>query len=327
MVSYLCEELTRLGQEVTLFASADSCTSAKLVPVCQRALRLDENCIDPLAHHILQLERVLQAANEFHLIHFHTDYLHFPFSRRNAHRHLTTLHGRLDMADLAPLFREFSDMPLVSISNSQREPLPGVNWQATIHHGIPEDQYQPSFQTGKYLAFVGRISPEKRVERAIEIARRVDMPLRISAKIAEPDRAYYQEQIAPLMKHPLVEFLGEIGEEEKQELLANAYALLFPIDWPEPFGLVMVEAMACGTPVIAFRRGAVPEVVEHGVTGFIVDSLDEAIHAVEAVPFFDRAACHARFLERFTAERMARQYLEVYERLMRPRELESRLVA
>jgi glycosyltransferase involved in cell wall biosynthesis len=301
---------------VTLFASGDSVTKAQLVAACERALRLDKNCIDQLAHHVVMLEQVFQRAHEFDIVHFHIDYLHFPLSRRQEIIAITTLHGRLDIPDLEPLYKQFHDMPVVSISQSQREPLPWANWQATVYHGLPEDllRFQPN--PGKYLAFLGRISPEKRVDRAIEIAKRVRMPLKIAAKVDWVDKEYFKEVVKPLLRDSLVEFVGEIGDEEKEDFLGNAYTLLFPIDWPEPFGLVMIEAIACGTPVIAYDSGSVPEVVEQGRTGFIVTDLDDAVLAVERVSGLSRKRCREVFEERFTAARMATDYLKVYERMI-----------
>lgn len=319
VVSYLTEELVRMGHEVTLFASGDSVTSARLVAPCRRSLRLDRQCVDQLSHHVLMLEMVLREADRFDVIHFHIDYIHFPLARRCPTPHVTTLHGRLDIPDLLPLYHEFHDLPMVSISNAQREPMPWVNWQATVYHGLPPDLYVLREEPGEYLAFVGRIAPEKRVDRAIEIARRVDMPLRIAAKVDRVDREYFEQVVRPLLSDPRVEYLGEIGEREKQEFLSRAYALLFPIDWPEPFGLVMIEAMACGTPVIAYRRGSVPEVMEEGVTGFIVEGLEEAVQAVQRVEQLSRRRCRQVFEERFTASRMARDYLRVYQRLIKQR--------
>jgi glycosyltransferase involved in cell wall biosynthesis len=316
VVSYLTEELVSQGHDVTLFASGDSVTKARLVAGCQRSLRLDKQCIDKLAHQTVMLERVFQRATEFDIVHFHVDYLHFPLSRREPITNVTTLHGRLDIPDLVPLYQEFRDMPVVSISNAQREPLPWANWQATVYHGLPADLYRFRPEPGSYLAFVGRISPEKRVDRAIEIAKRVQIPLKIAAKVDPVDRHYFKSTIKPLLCEPLVEFIGEIGEREKDKFLGNAYALLLPIDWPEPFGLVMVEAIACGTPVIAYRDGAVPEVIEEGHTGFIVEDLDDAVEAVRHVPELSRKRCREVFEERFTAARMARDYVKVFERLI-----------
>jgi glycosyltransferase involved in cell wall biosynthesis len=326
IVSYLTEELVRQGHEVTLFASGDSVTKARLVAACRRSLRLDKHCIDQMAHHILMLEHVYQRVHEFDVVHFHVDYLHFPLSRRQASVHVTTLHGRLDIPDLVPLYQEFRDVPVVSISVAQRQPLPNANWQATVYHGLPHDLYRFRAQPGSYLAFLGRVSPEKRVDRAIEIAKQVGIPLKIAAKVDRIDKDYFEGVVEPLLRDPLVEFVGEIGDGEKDEFLGNVYALLFPIDWPEPFGLVMIEAMACGTPVIAYRRGSVPEVMEEGRTGFIVRGLEDAVEAVRRVPELSRERCREVFEQRFTAERMAQDYVRVYERLMHgqsPRGLEA----
>jgi len=323
VVSYLTEELVRQGHEVTLFASGDSVTRARLVAACRRSLRFDKHCIDELAHQILMLENVFQRAAQFEIVHFHADYLHFPLSRRQPITHLTTLHGRLDIPDLVPLYQEFRDMPVVSISNAQREPLPWANWQATVYHGIPADLYRFRAEPGTYLAFMGRISPEKRVDRAIEIAKQVQIPLKIAAKVDRVDKDYFKLVVEPLLGEPLVEFVGEISEGEKVDFLGNAYALLFPIDWPEPFGLVMIEAMACGTPVIAYRSGAVPEVMEEVYTGFIVEELKDAVEAVRRVPELSRKRCREVFEQRFTATRMAHDYVRVYERLIRDTEDEA----
>ena len=322
VVSYLTEELVRQGHDVTLFASGDSETKAHLVAACRRSLRMDKHCVDRLAHHMLMLEHVVQRAAEFDIVHFHTDYLHFPLSRREQITHVTTLHGRLDLPDLVPLYQEFREMPVISISNGQREPLPWANWQATVYHGLPADMYQFRDKTGTYLAFLGRVSPEKRVDRAIEIAKQVGIPLKLAAKVDRVDKDYFETVVEPLLRHPFVEFVGEIGEGEKEEFLSNAYALLFPIDWPEPFGLVIIEAMACGTPVIAYRGGAVPEVMEEGHTGFIVEGLEDAVDAVRRVPELSRKRCREVFDHRFTAARMAHDYVQVYERLTNTRQHE-----
>jgi glycosyltransferase involved in cell wall biosynthesis len=315
-VSYLTEGLVEAGQDVTLYASGDSVTQARLVAVCARALRLDKACVDPYAHHIRLLEYVQREGHQFDVLHFHNDYLHFPLSRRLAVPTLTTLHGRLDIPDLVPLYREFSEMPVVSISDSQRTPLPWVGWQATVYHGLPPRLYQLKEQPQGYLAFLGRISPEKRVDRAIDIASKAGIELKISAKIDAVDREYFKQKIEPLLDNPLVEFIGEIGENEKGEFLGNARALLFPIDWPEPFGLVMIEAMACGTPVIAYRRGSVPEIIDDGVTGFIVNGVREAVNAVKRLDSISRRRCREVFDRRFTTRRMVADYLKVYEQLL-----------
>ena len=313
VVSYLTEELVNQGHDVTLFASGDSITRARLESTAGGALRLDRQCADPLVYHMLLLDRVMRKAETFDLVHFHTDYLHFPLTRLLDVPHVTTLHGRLDLVDLLPLYREFSEVPLISVANHQRAPLSFANWVTTVHHGVPEELFTLYPTPGKYLAFLGRISPEKRLDRAIEIAQRAGIELRIAAKIDKADREYFDARIQPLLGRPGVEYLGEIGESEKAAFLGNAYALLFPIDWPEPFGLVMIEAMACGTPVVAWRRGSVPEVVRHGETGFVVDSLDEAVAAVERVPSLSRHRCRCVFEERFSARRMARDYLAAYK--------------
>jgi len=316
VVSYLTEALVEQGHEVTLFASGDSLTQAKLISPCAQSLRLNPDCIDNLAYNLLQLEQVFQRADHFDIVHFHIDYFHYPFSRRQKVPHLTTLHGRLDIADLVPLYREFDDMPVVSISNSQRAPLPWIRWCGTVYHGLPLDLYKPKKERGQYLLFLGRISPEKRPDRAIEIAKRAGMPLKIAAKVDEKDRKYMENEIRPILDHPLVEFLGEVGDSGKEELLRNAYALLFPIDWAEPFGLVMIEAMACGTPTIAFRGGSVREIITDGVTGYIVGTVEQATQALKGLDAFDRTRCRSMFEERFSAHRMAENYLKIYERLI-----------
>ncbi|NDY41352.1 glycosyltransferase family 4 protein [Dissulfurirhabdus thermomarina] len=315
VVSYLTEELVRLGHEVTLYASGDSRTSARLVPLCREALRLDPGCRDPLARHVCLLERVFQDMPGYDCVHFHVDYLHFPYLRRHPHPHVTTLHGRLDLPELADLYREFREMPVCAISESQKRPIPWANWVGTVHHGLPLDLHRFRPGSGRYLAFLGRISPEKRVDRAIEIAVRAGLELKIAAKVDKADEVYFRERIQPLLRHPLVDFVGEIGEDRKGEFLGDALALLFPIDWPEPFGLVMIEAMACGTPVVAYRCGSVPEVVEDGVTGFIVDGVDQAVAAVERVGRLDRRRIRRVFEERFSARRMAMDYVKIYESL------------
>ena len=322
VVSYLTEELIRQGHEVTLFASGDSRTAAWLKAPCERALRLNPFCQDPLAHHMILLNRVLARAGRFDIIHFHTDYLHFPVFARQPVPTVTTLHGRLDLPDLPAVFREFSTMPLVSISDDQRRPLAWANWCATIHHGLPSDLYRQGSGTGGYLAFMGRISPEKRADLAIEIARRAGLPLKIAAKVDKVDVDYFGavikpllDDVKPLLGDPPIGFIGEIGDEGKADFLGNAAALLFPVDWPEPFGLVMIEAMANGTPIIAYRNGSVPEVIEENVTGFIVEDIDAAVAAVRRIGLLDRATIRRRFEERFSAERMARDYLAIYAEL------------
>ncbi len=312
VVSFLTEALVDLGHEVTLFATGDSVTRARLVPCAPRALRLDENCHEQLAPHIRMVEEVFRRAAEFDVVHFHVDYLGFPAASRHAIPHLTTQHGRMDIPELEGLFRLFPAEPQVSISDAQRAPLPFANWLATVYHGLPRDLYRLQPRPGRYLAFLGRMSREKRVDRAIEIARRLDMPLKIAAKVGKGDEAFFEE-VKPLLDDPHVEFIGEIGESDKQEFLGNASAMLFPIEWPEPFGLVMIEAMACGTPVIAFRRGSIPEVMCDGVSGYVVDTVDEAVLAVERALKIPRERCRAYFEERFLVERMARDYVAAYE--------------
>jgi glycosyltransferase involved in cell wall biosynthesis len=317
VVSHLTEELVRLGHEVTLFASGDSVTSARLIPGCERSLWNDPECRDFLAHHIRQIGMVFEDVSRFDIVHFHADYLHYPLLRHSPCRAVTTIHGRIFPHDVRGLYEQFPETPLISISDFQRRPLPDANWQATVYHGIPRDLYGFSETGGDYLAFVGRVSPEKRIDRAIEIAGRAGMKLKVAARIDPKDEDYYHEQIEPLFrKHKsFVEFVGQIGDDEKQEFLGNAAALLFPIDWPEPFGLVMIEALACGTPVIAWRNGSVPEVVDEGRTGFVVDGIDDAVAAVERVGQIDRATCRHVFEERFVVTRMARDYLDTYARL------------
>jgi len=319
VVSYLTEELVRQGHQVTLFASGDSVTQAHLVAACPRALRLDEQCVDQLAQCMVLLEHVFRQAPTFDLLHFHIDYLHFPLSARQRVPHVTTLHGRLDIPDLVPVYQTFPSMPVVSISDAQRIPLPGLQWQGTVYHGLPEDLYTFQDTPGSYLAFLGRISPEKGIEQAIAIARQAGMPLKIVAKIDQVDRAYFQSVVQPLLDDPLVEYLGEMGERDKNAFLGQAYALLFPIDWPEPFGLVMIEALACGTPVIAYGRGSVPEVLEDGVTGWIVAGRDDAIQAIAQVSTLSRRRCRQTFEERFSATQMTQDYLRIYQQLLEPR--------
>jgi len=316
VVSYLTEELVRLGHEVTLFASGDSVTKARLESSCKKALRLTRTCADPLAHHTVLLDKVLSHAGDFDILHFHTDYTHFPATRNLQLPTVTTLHGRLDMPDLFPLYQQFARQPLVSISQAQRRPLGRVNWVGNVYHGLPPHLYRPQTRPGDYLAFLGRISPEKRPDRAIRIALRAGMTLKIAAKVDAVDRQYFESTIKPLLDQPGIEFVGEIDESQKARFLGNAYAYLFPIDWPEPFGLTMIEAMACGTPTIAFCCGSVPEIIEDGVTGFIVKSEEEAVRTLERVSSMNRAKCRATFERRFTASRMAKDYLSIYHSLV-----------
>ena len=316
IVSYLTEELVRAGHEVTLFASGDSVTNARLIAPFRRSVRKNERCKDPMARGVILIDHVVEHAREFDVIHFHTGYLHFAVSRHLPVPHVTTLHGRLDMLDLVRVFDRFRDVPVISISDSQREPVPWANWQATIYHGLPNDLFRFYPDRGDYLAFLGRISPEKGADRAIEIAKRVDMPLKIAAKVDRADRRYFKRVVEPLLNDPHVEWIGEISDQHKNEFLGNAYALLFPIDWPEPFGLVMIEAMACGTPVIAYESGSVPEVMEDGITGFVVREPGEAAEAIGRVTDLSRARCREVFETRFTATRMADDYMEVYEQMV-----------
>lgn len=316
VVHYLTEALVQQGHDVTLFASADSRTSAKLHSTVSEALRLAPEKRDPLPWHMLQLAQVSGIAESFDIIHFHTDFCHFPLWRKMRTPQVTTLHGRLDLPDLKPLFDEFPDMPVISIANHQREPLPMAHWTDTVYNGIPVDLYDFQAEGGDYLAFLGRMSPEKGAEAAIEIALRAEMPLKMAAKIDVMDQEYFETRIRPRLSHPLIEFIGEVDEKGKNELLGGAKALLFPIDWQEPFGLVMIEAMACGTPVIAYRRGSVPEVMTDGVTGYIVESEEEAVSAIARIDQIDRGICRSYFEKRFSADRMARSYVNAYQKLM-----------
>jgi glycosyltransferase involved in cell wall biosynthesis len=317
IVSYLTEELVELGLDVTLFASGGSTTKAKLVPISERSVRSDPEVTDPLSKSILEIEEVLKRTEDFDLVHFHDGYLHFPLSRRLQIPTVTTMHGRMDLPELEPVFREFPEIPLVSISDQQRKPLPFANWITTVQHGIPKDLYSFRPDPEDYLAFVGRICPEKRPDRAIEIAKRVGMPLKIAAKVDKADEEYFESKIKPLLDSSLVEFIGEINEPEKNVLVGGARALLFPIDWPEPFGLVMIESLACGTPVVAFECGSVPEVLENGKTGFIVQSTDQAVEAVQKIGTISRLVCRQAFERRYTSARMAENYLRTFERLRR----------
>ncbi len=327
VVSYLTEELVGLGHDVTLFASGDSQTRATLVPMCARSLRLNPACRDRLAWHVLMTERIAARADQFDIIHFHITHIHYPLVRRLASMHVTTVHGRLDLPELLPLYEEFADVPLVSISDAQRKPVPHANWMATIPHGLPDDAFSFHVEPDDYLAFLGRISPEKGVDRAIAIATALGIPLRIAAKVDDADLEYFGRDIQPLLQAPGIEFVGEIDDDEKDRFLGGARALLFPVDWPEPFGLVMIEALACGTPVVAFRCGSVPEIIESGRSGFIVDTVEEAIAAVRCIATIDRRACRRAFEQRFTAHRMARQHEDLYARLLAAKTAHPRCVA
>jgi glycosyltransferase involved in cell wall biosynthesis len=315
VISWLTEELVALGHDVTLFASGDSCTSAKLEAVWPRAIRLDGSIRDPMGIHMTMLEQVRQRADEFDFLHFHLDYYPFSLFSRQTTPFLTTLHGRLDLPELQPVFNTFSSLPVISISNAQRRPVPQAGWVRTVYHGLPADLLTPQAATPSYLAFLGRISPEKRVDRAIRIAERCGLPIKIAAKVDKVDQDYFDEQIKPLMSLPFVEYIGEIADAQKPEFLSGAIALLTPIDWPEPFGLVMIEAMACGTPVIAFNRGSVPEVIDEGITGFVVEDETSAVAAVSQLANVSREGVRQRFEERFTARRMATDYLAIYREL------------
>ncbi len=329
VVSWLTEELVRRGHEVTLFASGDSQTQARLIPLREQALRLDPTTIDTVAPHILMVEKAFQMADEFDIIHGHIDYYPYALARRHPQvSFLATLHGRLDIPELQPLYSEFQDIPVVSISNAQRLPLPQACWVGTVYHGLPLDLHPFYPEKGDYLAFLGRVSPEKGLDTAIEIAARAGMPLKASIKIDAVDRQYYESQIEPLVRrHANVEILGEISEQEKSEFLGKAYAVLFPIRWPEPFGLVMIEAMACGTPVIATRFGSVPEVMADSRSGFIVDSVEEAVEAIEKVGSLSRAGVRQVFEERFSVERMTSEYEAVYHRLVSEQQPTSKTAA
>jgi glycosyltransferase involved in cell wall biosynthesis len=316
IVSYLTEELVKMGHEVTLFASGDSMTSAELASCATQALRLDPSIKDVIPYYMLMLDRVRQRADEFDVLHFHIDHFHFPVFRTMAARTLTTLHGRQDLPDNRVLYFGFDDFPLVSISHDQRRPIPHANFAGTIYHGIPKTSLRPTFEPqGKYLAFLGRMAPEKRPDRAIAIARQAGMALKIAAKVDRADEAYFRESVEPLLKQPGVEFIGEINEQEKERFLGDAGALLFPIDWPEPFGIAMIESLACGTPVIAWRSGSVPSIVDDGVTGFVVDSVEEATSAIADLDRIERGACRHEFERRFTSARMADDYVRIYETL------------
>jgi glycosyltransferase involved in cell wall biosynthesis len=327
VISWLTEELVALGHEVVLFASGDSVTKARLEPMWPKALRLDGSVREPHALHVMMLEYVFRRAAEFDLLHFHMDYHPFSLFRHQATPFVTTLHGRLDLPEHQPLFSTFSTVPVVNISESQRRPVPQAGWVRTVPHGLPENLFTPQPVTPGYLAFLGRISPEKRLDIAVEIAARSGIPLKIAAKIDNADRDYFEANIKHLLARADVEYIGEISDAEKSEFLSGAVALLVSIDWPEPFGLVMIEAMACGTPVIAFNRGSVPEIVEDGLTGFIVEDAMSAVGAIRRLPQLSRAAVRKRFEERFTARRMAKDYLDVYNRLIGASAMRPRLVS
>lgn len=327
VVSFLTEELVRLGHEVTLFAAGDAETSATLVAGAPRSLRTDPTCRDALAHHVRQLEQVSGLGATFDIVHFHSGYLHYPLARQMTLPHVTTLHGRLDLEDLVPLFADFAPMPVVSISDAQRAPFPHLNWRATVHHGLPAGLYTTGTGSGDYLVFLGRISPEKGPARAIEIARRAGRKLLIAAKVDRIDQDYYERVVAPLIDGREVEYLGEVSDKEKQALLGDAYAFLFPIDWPEPFGVVLIEALACGTPIVAWPHGSVPEIVEHGRTGFLVTSIEAAVEALDRVPTLPRAEIRRSFDERFTVQHMAERYLTIYATLARRAPLSTEAVA
>ena len=316
IVSYLTEELVRLGHDVTLFASGDSVTTAHLAAICPRALRESTGIFNRDAPMTMLLEQALGRPGGFDLIHSHLDFLGFPLARRNSIPTLTTFHGRLDLPELLPVFREYAEMPMVSISNAQRKPVSWANWHATVYHGLPRSLYTLQPNPGGYLAFLGRIAPEKRPDHAIEVAKRVGIPLRIAAKVDAMDQKYFHTEIEPLLSDPLIEYLGEITDKEKDEFLGNAMALVCPYDWPEPFGLVLIEALACGTPVLAYRRGSIPEIIEHEETGFVCESLEDMTAAVQRLPDIDRRRCRWTFEQRFSVERMTQDYLRVYEQAL-----------
>jgi glycosyltransferase involved in cell wall biosynthesis len=321
VVSFLTEELVRQGHEVTLFATGDSITKARLVAPWCCALRLQKDCRDQIAHHFTMLEMVQKEIENFDIVHYHIDYLHYPLSKRSKIPHVTTLHGRLNIPDLKPLYKEYNDIPVISISNSQREPLPDINWQKTIYHGLPENLYTLKENKGQYLAFIGRFSPEKGIDRAIELAIKTGIPLKIAAKIEHLDIEYFENTIKPLLEHPLIEYVGEIGEEDKNEFLGNAMALLFLINWPEPFGLAMIEAMACGTPVIAWNNGSVPEIIDHGQSGYIVSSMSEAEEAIKNLSMLSKKNVRQTFENKFSAKRMTENYLDAYEEIIKVKRL------
>lgn len=316
IVSYLTEELVSQGHDVSLFASGDSVTAARLIAPCKEALRLSKEKADPVAYHLVQLQMVLDKVSEFDIIHFHTDYYHYPVTNIIREQNITTLHGKLSIPGLDEVYKLYRHLPLVSISDSQRKPVPFANWVGTVYHGLPEQLLKFHAEPGDYLAFIGRISPEKGVDKAIEIAVKSEIPLKIAAKIDKEDQDYYEKEIKHLLNHPLIEYVGEIGEQEKDDFLGNAMVMLFPINWEEPFGLVMIESMACGTPVIAFKRGSVPEVIDEGISGFVVNTADEAVSALKNISSVNRHLCRKRFEERFSVKRMTEDYLKIYENII-----------
>jgi glycosyltransferase involved in cell wall biosynthesis len=319
VVSYLTEELVGMGHEVTLFASGDSRTSAELVACSARALRLDPEVRDPFAYTVAMIEKIWRMRDQFDVIHNHLDFLAMPLLGRQATPTLTTLHGRLDWPEFAMVYREFRDHPVVSVSRSQQSPLPWMNWIGAVHHGLPPDLLRPAAEPARdYLAFLGRITPEKGPDKAIRLALRTGIPLKIAAKVDRVDHEYYVSEIKPLIDGRHIEYIGEIGEHEKAAFLGNAFALVFMVDWPEPFGMVMIEAAACGTPVVAMRRGSVPEVIEHGVTGMVVDSEADALSAVRLIASLDRARIRREFERRFSSRRMAQDYSKLYGLLAEP---------
>ena len=313
VVSYLTEELVRQGHEVTLFASGDSVTKARLVSTVEQSLRQTESVQDTVAHHIVQMQEVTERMYEFDILHFHTDYIHYPVTSNISFPHVTTLHGRLDIPDLQYVYNKFKNQPVISISDAQRKPLPNAEWAGTVYHGLPQNLYTKGDGDGDYVVFLGRISPEKAPDKAIKIAQCAGSVIKIAAKIDKADYDYYKQKIKPLLKLPNVEYLGEIGESEKEQLLQKAKALLFPINWPEPFGMVLVEAMACGTPIIAFPYGSVPELLEDGKTGMIVHDVESAVNALKRIEALDRNLIRNTFEKRFSVQVMANNYLRIYD--------------
>jgi glycosyltransferase involved in cell wall biosynthesis len=324
VVSYLTEELVNQGHDVTLFASGDSITNAKLVAGVEKAIRLNPDSVDPLALHIVQLQDVINRSNEFDIIHFHTDYLHFPFSQAMETPHVTTLHGRLDVPELQEIYNTFSN-PVISISLDQQKPVPQANFVGNIYHGLPSKLFKEGNGAGDYLAFLGRISPEKGPDKAIEIAKKSGIKLKIAAKVDKVDEKYFKTEIEHLLDHPLIEFIGEINEVQKQEFLCNAKALIFPINWCEPFGMVMIEAMSCGTPVVAFGKGSVNEIIKNGENGYIVNDVDEAVQVLKGISPAARALVRKSFEQNYTAERMAKDYVDIYRSLCFQKKTKNRI--